>query len=167
MKRDSISAASALAGASAAQSLIAMPALLKSEPTMLVKQFDTMAHSSMRLLKPATMGSTIIFSILTYLSYTPSEAVPTTTVVQWKLFATASIFAFAVIPYTVLTLAPLGHKMEEFVTKVNLKSTKGSLSSREEQDVKSTLAKWTKMNQGRAFLPFIASVLALVASVVY
>ena len=167
MKCGSISAASALAGASAAQSLIAMPALLKASPTMLVKQFDAMAHSSMGLLKPATIGSAGIFSVLTYLSYTPSGAVPILTVMQWKLFATASISAFTVIPYTVIALAPLGHKMEKFVTKVNLTSTEGSLTASEEQEVKSTLAKWTKLNQGRALLPFVASVIALVASLVY
>ena len=163
----SISAASALAGASAAQSIIAMPALLKASPTMLVKQFDAMSHASMGLLKPATMGSTLIFSILTYLSYTPSKAVPFITVTQWKLFGAASLAAFAVIPYTIITLAPIGRKMEEFVTKVNAKSGEDSLTPSEKQEVKSTLARWTEVNKGRALLPFVASVVALVGSLAY
>lgn len=162
-----ISAASALAGASAAQSFIAMPALLKASPIMLVKQFDAMSHASMGLLKPATMGSTVIFGVLTYLSYTSSEGVPSTTVTQWKLFAAASLSAFAVIPYTVITLAPLGHKMEGFVTKVDAKTSEGTLTASEEQEVTSTLAKWTETNKGRALLPFVASVIALVASLAY
>jgi hypothetical protein len=167
IKYDSISAASGLAGASAAQSIIAMPALLKASPTMLVKQFDAMSHASMGLLKPATMGSTVVFSVLTYLSYTPSKGIPLTTITQWKLFAAASVSAFAVIPYTIITLAPLGHKMEGFVSKVNMKSGQGVLTASEEQEVKSTLAQWTEMNKGRALLPFIASIIALVASVAY
>lgn len=167
MTCDSISTASALAGASAAQSIIAMPALLKAPPTMLVKQFDAMSHASMGLLKPATMGSTVIFGALTYLSYTPSKGLPFTTVTQWKLFAAASLSAFAVIPYTILTLAPLGHKMEGFVTKVNAKSGEDVLTNSEEQDVKRTLAQWTETNKGRALLPFVASIIALVASLAY
>ena len=139
-----------------------MPALLKAPPTMLVKQFDAMSHASMGLLKPATMGSTLIFGLLTYLSYTPSKA----PITQWKLFGVASLAAFAVIPYTIITLAPLGHKMEEFVTKVKAKSGE-ELSDREEQEVKLTLATWTERNKGRALLPFLASVVALVASLAY
>lgn len=166
-KVHSISAASALAGASAAQSFIAMPALLKAAPTMLVRQFDAMSHASMSLLKPATMGSSVIFSAITYLTYTPSNGVPISSITQWKLFAAASVSAFAVIPYTIIALAPLGHKMEGFVTKVNTKSGEGVLTPGEEREVKSTLAKWTEMNKGRALLPFAASIIALVASVVY
>lgn len=166
-KYDSISAASALAGASVAQSIIAMPALLKASPTTLVKQFDAMSHASMGLLKPATMGSTVVFSVLTYLSYTQSKSVPLTAITQWKLFAAASVSAFAVIPYTIITLAPIGHKMEGFVTKVNAKSGQGELTAGEEREVKSTLAQWTEMNKGRALLPFVASIIALVASVAY
>ena len=144
-----------------------MPALLKASPTMLVKQFDAMSHASMGLLKPATMGSTVVFSILTYLSYTPSNGVPFTTITQWKLFAVASVSAFAVIPYTIITLAPLGHRMEEFVTKVNAKSGQGVLTAGEEQEVKSTLTQWTEINKGRALLPFVAPIIALMASIAY
>jgi hypothetical protein len=144
-----------------------MPALLKASSTMLVKQFDAMSHASMGVLKPASMGSTVIFSVLTYLSYTPSNAVPISTITQWKLFAAASFSTFAIIPYTIIALAPLGHKMEGYVTKVNAKSGEAELTSSEEQEVKSTLAQWTEMNKGRAFLPFMASIIALVASVAY
>jgi hypothetical protein len=144
-----------------------MPALLKAPPALLVKQFNAMSHASMGLLKRATMGSIIIFSVLTYLSYAPSKAVPLATVTQWKLYSVAAATAFAVIPYTIVTLAPIGHMMDEFVTKVNAKSGAGTLTPSEEQEVTSTMVKWVQVNKGRAILPFVASVVALWGSLAY
>ncbi|KAF2834515.1 hypothetical protein M501DRAFT_1046966 [Patellaria atrata CBS 101060] len=148
-----------LAGQLAGISFLTIPAIMEAPSPLAVKQYQKVRNNSLPYTPLLVVVSSALFG---YLGYHKCKlpAWLGWTCLHPRLFITAAVFVFSIIPYSILTVEPVDHKLEnkaETLSTASLTDNSTEAGIHYQDTVKGLLDRFATMNLGRAAIAFAAA----------
>ncbi|KAI0126940.1 hypothetical protein BJ170DRAFT_684512 [Xylariales sp. AK1849] len=143
----SIVGSAAAAGAMAALSVCAIPAVLKAgaPSDVMLRQWYIIFNNGKAI--PATAAvSAIGYGVVSYDQWTKGLQ-------SWRGFALSGALAVAAIPFTMAFIMPTNNEL--------MAAAHSAVKTMNDERVKSLIMKWLKLNSVRGFLPLAGAVVGL------
>ena len=136
--------------------LASVPPMLLAPATIAVRQWSVMFSRGKAVVPPMALLSSSAFAYLAY-------NIPATS----RLYASAALSSFAIIPYTLLVLSPTNSKLLKRAAEAEKLSTKDELDETRlprGESSKELIDKWNSLHVGRLMLPLISTLLGVWAT---
>ncbi|KAI9802477.1 MAG: hypothetical protein M1825_002862 [Sarcosagium campestre] len=154
-----ITSSAFLAGTLFSASFLAIPAILKGPPAVVLLQWRELYQRGKDFAIPSTIGSFLCHSLVAYqlyrAGYCPVHKV-------WSLTAFGALSTIAVIPYTLIVMSETNSRLleEGEEGKTIGQADTIVISAVSEDEVKSLVDHWAFLNIARGILPAIGAIAA-------
>ena len=152
-------------GAIVSVSIIAIPGIAHTSPS---QEASSLSHSlvqwrAMYFAGQRTMPFLAVLPTVAYAYLSFEAEVPKLR----NLYAAASLLTFGIIPFTFTVMRPIVKTLKKKAAKVDKGEDVTSNKASREQEVLSEFALWSELNVVRGLLPFIGTILGVLAVFFY